>query len=151
MPVYDSIRGQLICIQFELLNIFEHVVVVRRRSDFWVPWCIYLHDCLVATDLSGCIVAFNLFCDEVEHCIKVFTNWHEAKVEVFHQVQYGELTTFLGLANWVNRFAEDGMNWNNALPDGTRSRSHFAPVSVIDGGEFPGGSHPLLTSQHFRD
>jgi hypothetical protein len=96
-------------------------------------------------------MAFILFCDEVEHYIGVFTDWHEAKVEVFHQVQYGELTTFLGLANWVNWFAEDGINWNNALPDGARSRSHFARVLVIDGGEFSIGSQPLLTNQHFRD
>jgi hypothetical protein len=99
MPVYDSIRRQLIRIQFKRLRIFERVVVVHRRSDFWVPWCIYLHDCLVATDLGGYIVAFILFCDEVEHCIGVFTDWYKAKVEIFHQVQYGELTTFLRLAN----------------------------------------------------
>jgi hypothetical protein len=31
-------------------------------------------------------VAFILFCNEVESCIGVFTDWHEAKVEIFHQV-----------------------------------------------------------------
>ena len=82
-------------------------------------------------------MAFILFCDEVEHCIEVFTDWYEAKVEIFHQVQYGELTTFLGFANWVTQFAEDSVNWNNALPDGARCQSHFVPVLVIDGGEFP--------------
>jgi hypothetical protein len=151
MLVYDSIRGQLICIQFELLSIFERVVVVRQCSNFWILWCIYLHDRLVAMDLGGCIVAFNLFRDEVEHCIGVFTDWHKAKVEIFHQIQYSELTTFLGFANWVTQFAEDGVNWNNTLSDDARSRSHYTPVSVFDGGEFPVGFHPLLINQHFRD
>jgi hypothetical protein len=96
-------------------------------------------------------VAFILFCDEVEHCIGVFTDWYETKVEIFHQVQYGELITFPGLANWVIRFVEYGVNWNNAFPDGAWSRSHYAPVSVIDGGEFLVGPHPLLINQHFRD
>jgi hypothetical protein len=86
MLVYDSIRRQLVRIQSEFLNIFERVVVVRQRSDFWVPWYIYLHDCLVAIDLGRCIVAFILFCDEVEHCIGVFIDWHKIKIEVFHQV-----------------------------------------------------------------
>jgi hypothetical protein len=96
-------------------------------------------------------VAFILFCDEVEHYIEVFTDWHEAKVEIFHQVQYGGLTTFLGFANWITQFAKDGVNWNNALPDGARSRSYYALVSVIDGGEFPVGPHLLLINQHFWD
>jgi hypothetical protein len=86
MPVYDSVRGQLVHFQLELLNILERVEVSQRRSDFWAPWCIYLHDCLVARSLSGCVVAFILFCDEVESCIGVFTDWHKAKVEIFHQV-----------------------------------------------------------------
>jgi hypothetical protein len=55
------------------------------------------------TDLGGCIVAFILFCDEVEHYIGVFTDWHKAKVEIFHQVQYGELIIFLELANWITQ------------------------------------------------
>jgi hypothetical protein len=110
MSVYNSVWGQLVRFQLELLNILERVVVAQRRPDFWAPWCIYLHDCLAARNLSGCVVAFILFYDEVEHCIRVFTDWHEVKVEIFHQVQYGELTTFLGLADWATRFAEDGMN-----------------------------------------
>jgi hypothetical protein len=121
MLVYDSVRGQLVRLQAELLNILEHVEVARRRIDFWVPWCIYFHDCLVARSLSGCVVVFILFCDEVESCIGVFTDWNEAKVEIFHQVQYGELTTFRELAEWVTQFAEDGVNWNNVLPKVTRT------------------------------
>jgi hypothetical protein len=71
-------------------------------------------------------------------------------VEIFQQVQYGELTTFLGLANWATRFAEDGVNWNNALPEGARTRAHYVPMSVIDGGSFPVGTHPLLVDQDFQ-
>jgi hypothetical protein len=56
----------------------------------------------------------------------------------------GELTGFLGLVNWVIQFIENGVNWNNALLDGVRSRSHYAPVSIINGGEFSVGTHPLL-------
>jgi hypothetical protein len=56
------------------------------------------------------VVAFILFCDEVEGCIGVYTDWHESKVEIFQQVQYGELATFRELAEWVTRFAEDGVN-----------------------------------------
>jgi hypothetical protein len=120
----------------ELFNILERVVVAQQRSDFWAPWCIYLHDCLAVRNLSRCVVAFILFCDEVEHYIGVFADWHEAKVEIFHQVQYSELTTFLEHADWATRFAEDGVNWNNALHEGTRTRAHYAPVSVIVGGSF---------------
>jgi hypothetical protein len=151
MPVYDSVRGQLVRFQLELLNILERVVVAQRRSDFWALWCIYLHDCLAVRNLSGCVVAFILFCDKVEHYIGVFTDWHEAKGEIFHQVQYGELTTFLGLTDWATRFAEDGVNWNNALPEGARTRAHYAPVSVIDGGSFSVGIHPLLINQDFQE
>jgi hypothetical protein len=96
-------------------------------------------------------VAFILFCDEVEYYIEVFTNWYKAKVEIFHQVQYSELTTFLGLADLATRFAEDGVNWNNALPEGARTRAHYAPVSVIDGGSFPVGTHLLLVTQDFQE
>jgi hypothetical protein len=96
-------------------------------------------------------VAFILFCDEVEHYIGIFTDWYEVKGEIFHQVQYGELTTFLGLANWATRFAEDGVNWNNALPEGARTRVHYALVSVIDGGSFLVGTHPLLVNQDFQE
>jgi hypothetical protein len=74
MLVYDSIRGQLVRLHAELLNILEHVVVAQRRSDFWAPWCIYLHDCLVARSLSGSVVAFILFCDEFKSCIGVFND-----------------------------------------------------------------------------
>jgi hypothetical protein len=126
-------------------------VVAQRRPDFWAPWCIYFHDCLVARNLSGCVVAFILFCDKVEHCIGVFTDWHEVKVEIFHQVHYDELTTFLGLADWATRFAENSMNWNNALLKGARTRAHYAPVSVIDGGSFPVGTHSLLVNRDFQE
>jgi hypothetical protein len=121
MPVYDSVQGKLIRFQVELLNILEHVEVARRRIDFWAPWCIYFHDCLAARSLSGCVVAFILFCDEVESCIGVFTDWYETKVEIFHQIQYGELTTFRELAKWVTQFVEDGVNWNNTLPEVART------------------------------
>jgi hypothetical protein len=87
----------------------------------------------------------------VEHCIGVFTNWHKVKVEIFHQAQYGELTTFLGLADWATRFAEDGVNRNNALPEGARSRAHYVPVLVIDGGSFPVGTHSLLINRDFQE
>jgi hypothetical protein len=159
MPVYVSVWGQLVRFQLELFNILEHVEVAQQRFDFWAPWCIYLHDCLAARNLSGCVVAFILFCDEVESCIGIFTNWHEVKVEscvgiftdwhevkveIFHQVQYGELTTFCKLAEWVIRFAEDGVNWSKVLPEIARTRAHYTPVSVINGGIFPVGTHPLL-------
>jgi hypothetical protein len=36
--------------------------------------------------------------DEVEGCIGVYTDWHEAKAEIFQQVRYGELATFRELA-----------------------------------------------------
>jgi hypothetical protein len=150
MPVYDSVWGQLVCSHWELLNILECVVVAQRRSDFWAPWCIYLHDCLAARSLSGCVVAFILFCDKVESYIGVFTDWHKAKVEIFHQVQYGELTTFHELAEWVTRFAEDGVNGSNVLPKVARTRAHYAPVSVINEGIFPVGIHPLLADQEFQ-
>jgi hypothetical protein len=150
MPVYDSVRGQLVRFQWELFNILKCVVVAQRRIDFWAPWCIYFHDCLAARNLSGCVVAFILFCDEVEHCIGIFTDWHEAKVEIFHQVRYGELTTFLGLVDWATRFAEDGVNWCNALPEVARTRAYYAPVSVINGGIFPVGTHPLLADREFQ-
>jgi hypothetical protein len=133
-----------------LLNILERVEVARRRIDFWAPWYIYFHDCLAARSLSGCVVAFILFCDEVESCIGVFTDWHEAKVEIFHQVQYDELTTFRELAEWITRFAEDGVNWSNALPETARTRAHYAPVTVINEGIFLVGTHPLLADQEFQ-
>jgi hypothetical protein len=123
----------------------------NRQRCFWAPWCIYLHDYLAASSLSGCIVAFILFCDEVEHYIGVFTDWYKAKVEILHQVHYGELTTFLGLADWATRFAEDGVNWNNVLPEGTRIRAHYAPALVIDGGSFPVGIHLLLINRDFQE
>jgi hypothetical protein len=96
-------------------------------------------------------VAFILFYDEVEHCIGVFTDWHEVKVEIFYQVQYGELTTFLGLADWAIRFAEDDVNWNNALPEDARTRAHYTSVSVIDGSSFPVGTHSLLVNRDFQE
>jgi hypothetical protein len=71
-------------------------------------------------------------------------------VEIFHQVQYGELTTFHELAEWVIRFAEDGVNWNNALPEVTRTQTHYASVSVINRGIFPVGTHPLLANQELQ-
>jgi hypothetical protein len=37
MSIYDSVWGQLIRLQAELLNILERVVVAQRRSDFWAP------------------------------------------------------------------------------------------------------------------
>jgi hypothetical protein len=110
MPVYDSVRGQLVRLQAELFNILERMVVAQRRTNFWAPWCVYFYDCLASRTLSGCVVAFILFCDEVEGCIGVYTDWHESKVEIFQQVQYGELATFRELAEWVTRFAEDGVN-----------------------------------------
>jgi hypothetical protein len=51
--------------------------------------------------LVDVLLLFILFYDEVESCIGIFTNWHEAKVEIFHQVQYSELITFRELAEWV--------------------------------------------------
>jgi hypothetical protein len=66
-------------------------------------------------------------------------------------VQYGELTTFLGLADWATWFAENGVNWNNALPEGARTRAHYAPVSIINGGSFPVGTHPLLENRDFQE
>jgi hypothetical protein len=83
MPVYDSVRGQLVRLQAELLNILECMVVAQRRTNFWAPWCVYFHDCLASKTFSGCVVAFILFCDEVEGCIGVYTDWHEAKAEIF--------------------------------------------------------------------
>jgi hypothetical protein len=71
-------------------------------------------------------------------------------VEIFHQVQYGELTTFRELAEWVTRFAKDGVNWSNVLPEVARTRAHYTPVSVINGGIFPVGTHPLLANQEFQ-
>jgi hypothetical protein len=150
MPAYDSVRGQLVCLQVELLNILEHMVVTQRRTNFWAPWCVYLHDCLASRTLSRCVVAFILFCDEVEGCIGVYTDWHKSKAEIFHQVQYGELAMFRELAEWVTRFAEDGVNWSNALPDVARTRAHYAPVSVINGGIFPVGTHLLLGDREFQ-
>jgi hypothetical protein len=94
-------------------------------------------------------VAFILFCDEVESCIGVFTDWHKAKVEIFHQVQYGELTTFRELAEWITRFTEDGVNWSNTLPEVARTRAHYVPVSIINGGIFLVGIHPLLANREF--
>jgi hypothetical protein len=61
MPAYDSIRGQLVRLQAELLNILERMVVVQRRTNFRAPWCVYFHDCLASRTLSGCVVAFILF------------------------------------------------------------------------------------------
>jgi hypothetical protein len=101
MPAYDSVRGQLVRLQAELLNILEHMVVAQRRTNFWAPWCVYFHDCLASRTLSGCVVAFILFCDEVEGCIGVYTEWHESKAEIFHQVQYRELAMFRELAEWA--------------------------------------------------
>jgi hypothetical protein len=150
MLVYDSIRGQLVRLQAELLNILKRMVVTQRCTDFWAPWCIYLHDCLASRTLSGCVVAFILFCDEVEGCIGIYTDWHESKVEIFHQVQYGELTTFRKFAKWITRFAKDGVNWSNTLPEVARTRVHYAPMSVINGGIFPVGTHPLLADREFQ-
>jgi hypothetical protein len=151
MPAYDSVRGQLVRLQAELLNILERTVVAQRCTDFWAPWCIYFHDCLTSRTLSRCVVAFILFCDEVEGCIGVYTDWHESKVEIFHQVQYSELATFRELAEWVTQFAEDGVNWSNTLPEVTKTRAHYTPVSVINGGIFPVGTHPLLADQEFQE
>jgi hypothetical protein len=78
MPVYDSVRGQLIRLQAELLNILKRMVVAQRRTNFWAPWCVYFHDCLASRTFSGCMVVFILFCDEVEGCIGVYTDWHES-------------------------------------------------------------------------
>jgi hypothetical protein len=36
-PVYDSVRGQLVHLQAELLNILERMVVAQRRTNFWAP------------------------------------------------------------------------------------------------------------------
>jgi hypothetical protein len=96
------------------------------------------------------VVAFILFCDEVEGYIGVYTDWHKSKAEIFHQVQYGELATFRELVEWVTRFAEDGVNWSNALPEVARTRAHYAPMSVINGGIFPVGTYPLLADQEFQ-
>jgi hypothetical protein len=65
-------------------------------------------------------------------------------------VQYGELATFHELAEWVTRFTEDGVNWNNTLPEVARTRAYYAPVSVINGGIFPVGIHPFLVDQEFQ-
>jgi hypothetical protein len=125
-------------------------VVAQRRANFWAPWCVYLHDCLASRTFSGCVVAFILFCDEVKGCIGVYTDWHESKAEIFHQVQYGQLITFRELAKWIIRFAEDDVNWSNALPEVARTRAHYAPVSVINRGIFLVESHPLLADQEFQ-
>jgi hypothetical protein len=37
MPAYDSVRGQLVRLQAELLNILERMVVAQRRTNFWAP------------------------------------------------------------------------------------------------------------------
>jgi hypothetical protein len=74
MPAYDSVRGQLVCLQVELLNILERMVVAQRHTNFWAPWFVYFHDCLASRTLSECVVAFVLFCDEVEGCIGVYIN-----------------------------------------------------------------------------
>jgi hypothetical protein len=66
-------------------------------------------------------------------------------------VRYGELATFLELAEWVSRFAEDGVDWSNTLPKVARTRAHYAPVSVINGGIFPVGTHPFLADQEFQE
>jgi hypothetical protein len=95
------------------------------------------------------VVAFILFCDEVEGCIGVYTDWHEAKAEIFQQVRYGELAMFRELAEWVSQFAEDGVDWSNTLPEVARTRAHYVPVSVINGGIFPIGTHPFLADQEF--
>jgi hypothetical protein len=149
MPAYDSVRGQLVRLHAELLKIIERMVVAQRRTNFWAPWYVYFYDCLASRTFSGYVVAFILFCDEVEGCIGVYTDWHELKAEIFHQVQYGELATFRELDEWVTRFAEDGVNWSNAVPEVARTRAHYAPVSVINGGIFPVGTHPLLANQEF--
>jgi hypothetical protein len=78
------------------------------------------------------MVAFILFCDKVEGCIGVYTDWHESKAEIFQQVRYGELATFRELAEWVYRFAEDGVDWSNTLPE------------VV-------GTHPFLADQEFQE
>jgi hypothetical protein len=85
-----------------------------------------------------------------EGYIGVYTDWHESKAEIFHQVQYGELATFRELAEWVTRFAEDSVNWSNALPEVARTRVHYAPVSVINGSIFPVGTHPFLVDREFQ-
>jgi hypothetical protein len=144
MPVYDSVRGQLVRLQAELLNILERMVVAQRRTNFWAPWCVYFHDCLASRTYSGCVVAFILFCDEVEGCIGVYTDWHKSKAEIFQQVRYGELATFRELA-------EDGVDWSNTLPEVARTRAHYALVSVINGGIFPVGTHPFLVDQEFQE
>jgi hypothetical protein len=86
MPAYDSIRGQLVRLQADLLIILERMVVAQRCTNFWAPWYVYFHDCLASRILSGYVVAFILFCDEVEGCIGVYIDWHESKAEIFHQV-----------------------------------------------------------------
>jgi hypothetical protein len=149
MPAYDSVRGQLVRLQAELLNILERMVVAQRRTNFWAPWCVYLHDCLASRTLSGCVVAFILFCDEVEGCIGVYIDWHKSKAEIFHQVQYSELATFRELAEWITRFVEDSVNWSNALPEVARTRAHYMPVSTINRGIFPVGTHSLLADREF--
>lgn len=136
--------------QGELLYILERVVVTQRCTDFQALWCIYLYGCLVAKKISGCVIAFILFCNEVEYYIGVFTDQHEAKVEIFHEVQYGKLATFLVLANWATRFLENNMNWNHTLLEGTRIRTYYVFVAVINRGIYLVGIHPLLTDQEFQ-
>jgi hypothetical protein len=80
MPAYDSVRGQLVHLRAELLNILEDMVVAQRRTDFWASWCIYLHDCLASRTFSGCVVVFILFYNEVEGHIGIYTAWHELKI-----------------------------------------------------------------------
>jgi hypothetical protein len=41
---------------------------------------------------------------------------------------------------------DDGVNWNNALPEVARARAHYTLVSVINGGIFPVKTHPLLAN-----
>ena len=99
MPGYDLVRGHLVHIQEVLLGILECVVVTQRRDQFWAPWCIYLHDCLAARRLSGCMVAFTLFCDEVQRCVGVFNDWHIAKHELFLEMEASGVSTFADLAD----------------------------------------------------
>jgi hypothetical protein len=41
------------------------------------------------------------------------------------------------------------VNWSNALPKVARTRAHYAPVSVINGGIFPVETHTLLVDREF--
>jgi hypothetical protein len=133
MLVYNNIRGQLVHIQFELLTFL---------SSWW--WC----DGVMTSGYHGVFISMTALLQRIlVGALWLLFYLHRlarGKDKDISPSSVGELTGFLGLVNWVIQFIENGVNWNNALLDGVRSRSHYAPVSIINGGEFSVGTHPLL-------